>query len=243
MSIQVDREKTFIATAAVTAFRRVKLTASSGTAVEHAGAGEACIGVSQNTAAIGEQVTVRMIRPHATHKVVAGGPIVLGAAIYGAADGAVDDAVSGTAQGTALEVATASGDIIEVAFDNGSAAVTAPAAIAVETTAIAVPFLVRKVCAFNGTPDAIAVWTATRKVRIVDMWLKAIDATAANITVKNATVAVAAAIAKGTGVDALVRAASLVAAAQEIASGAAVTVESSVASADIELFLLVIPIA
>ncbi|HUS46003.1 MAG TPA: capsid cement protein [Phycisphaerae bacterium] len=114
MSIQTESPKTFIATAAVTAFRRVKLTASSGTAVEHSGAGEAAIGTAQNTAAIGEEVSVRLDNAGGTHRCVAAGTVVIGAAVYNAATGYVDDASSGTSIGTALEGVSNAGDVLEV---------------------------------------------------------------------------------------------------------------------------------
>lgn len=114
MSIQTGSPRTFLATAAVTAFRRVKLTASSGTHVEHSGAGEAAIGTAQNDAAIGEEVSVRLDNAGGTQKCVAAGAVVLAAAVYNAATGYVDDAASGTSIGTALEAAAAAGDVLEV---------------------------------------------------------------------------------------------------------------------------------
>jgi hypothetical protein len=114
MSTQSERNKAFIATAAVTAFRRVKLTSGSGTAVEHSGAGEAAIGTAQNSAAIGEEVNVRLDNGGGTSKVAVAAGVVLGAAVYNAATGYCDDAASGTSFGTALEAGTNAGDIIEV---------------------------------------------------------------------------------------------------------------------------------
>ena len=114
MSIQVERNKSFTATAAVTAFRRVKLTAVSGTAVEHSGSGEAAIGTAQNSAAIGEAVTVRLDNGGGSSKCVAATAFAVGATLYNALTGYVDDAAAGTAMGTALAAATATGDVIEV---------------------------------------------------------------------------------------------------------------------------------
>lgn len=109
--------KSFTATSAVTAWSRVKLTSGSGTAVEHAGANEVFIGVTQHAAAAGEQVTVRMRGMNGTFKVRSAGAITVGATIYGAADGEVDDTASGQPIGTALEAATAADQIIEACFD------------------------------------------------------------------------------------------------------------------------------
>lgn len=245
MAVQVTGEKAFTATSTVTAFRRVKLTSASGTAVEHAGADATHIGVAQNSAAAGEEVTVRLIGRAGTCKVAAAGAFAAGATLYGAAAGLVDDAASGTAVGTALEAAATSGDVVEVFFDNGVAAAIGPAAVLVEATNEgALPIVIHKICNFNATPDAIAVATTTRKLWIFDWLIRAIDNVAANITVKNAGTSIStAALAKGTTVDAITHGASLVAAQQTVASGAAITVESSEASADIELTLLCLPIA
>ena len=114
MASQVERTKSFIATAAVVAFRRVKLTAASGTAVEHSGSGEAAIGTAQNSAAIGEEVAVRLDNGGGSTKCMAAAAITIAAAVYNAATGYTDDAAAGTSFGTALEAATATGDVIEV---------------------------------------------------------------------------------------------------------------------------------
>jgi len=114
MSIQCERTKAFVATSAVTALYRVKLTASSGTAVELSGSGEAAIGTAQNTAAAGEEVSVRLDNGGGTTKCVCAAAVTIGAAVYNAATGYVDDAAAGTSFGTALDTATATGDVIEV---------------------------------------------------------------------------------------------------------------------------------
>jgi len=107
--------KSFLATSAVTRYRRVKLTSSSGTYVEHAGAGEEAIGIAQGDAAIGKQVNVALLNKPGTFKMCAHAGIAVGAALYGVASGRVDDAGTGSTLGIALEVATAQDDIIEVA--------------------------------------------------------------------------------------------------------------------------------
>ena len=237
--------KAFTAGEALEAFRRVKLSAGSGTQVEYADAGEEFIGITAAAAASGDSVSVIMRSASRTHKAVAAEVLAAGAVIYGANDGKVQDTVSGTAQGIALEAATADGEVIEVYFNNGAAGNISPASVINDAANIgAFPILIRKVCNFDGVPTAIAVATAARKLRIVDYWIRAIDTTASNISVKNAgTLISTAVLAKGATIDAIVHAATIVEAQAEVALGAAITVESSAASADIELFILAVPIA
>lgn len=235
--------KTYRAAEALAAYRRVKLDASGD--VVYADAGEAFIGVTTQAVADGELVAVALRSASRTYKAVAAEAFALGAVLYGANDGKVQDTANGTAQGSALEAATAAGDIVEVLFDNGAAGSIGPAGVINEAVNEGVlPILIRKVCAFDAVPTAIAVATTTRKLRIIDWWIRAIDNTASNITVKNAGTSISTAVlAKGATVDAIVRSASIVEAQAEVASGAAITVESSAASADIELFILAVPIA
>lgn len=234
--------KTFVAGEDLEAFRRVKL--SSGEVV-YADAGEEFIGVTISKVSDGGYVGVAMRSAARTYKMVAAGAFALGAVLYGAADGKVDDAVSGTAQGVALEAATADGDIVECLQNNGAAGNIGAAMIVDEEAANgAIPILIRKLCEFDATPSPITVLaSAARKMRIVDWWLKSLDTTASNITVKNAGTSISTAVlAKGTADDAIVRAASVVEEQAEIAAEAAVTVEAS-AQCDIELYILAIPVA
>jgi len=235
-------KKSFTAGEDLAAYRRVKLSAGE---VIYADAGEEFIGFTQEAVSDGDQVTVALRSAARTYKAVAAEPFALDAVLYGANDGKVQDTVSGTAQGVALEAATADGDIVEILSNNGAAGNIGPAAVkneAVNEGAFLI--LIRKVCNFDAVPTAIDVATTTRKLRIIDWWLRAIDNTAANITVKNAGTSIStAALAKGATVDAIVRGVSIVEAQAEVASGAAITVESSAASADIELFILAVPIA
>lgn len=106
--------KSFTATTALLAFRRVKLTAGSGSAVEYAGAGEAYIGITVADAAIGTAVGVALKTSARTFKAVAAEALAVGASLYGAANGKVQDTVAGSIQATALEAATADGDVIEI---------------------------------------------------------------------------------------------------------------------------------
>jgi len=114
-------KKTFIAGAALEAKRRVKI--SSGTTsdppeVVYAGAGEACIGVTEYAAAQGEPVQVRLKNSPGTCECEAdvGTSIARGTVLYGAANGKLSDTVSGTAQAIALEAATVDDAVIEVLF-------------------------------------------------------------------------------------------------------------------------------
>jgi hypothetical protein len=104
--------------------RRVKINASEATAdpaeVVYADAGEDYIGVTEFSAATDTMVTVKMIGGGGSLEIEAkvGSAINVGTTLYGAADGKVSDTSSGSAQGTALEVASASGDHIQVAPAN-----------------------------------------------------------------------------------------------------------------------------
>ena len=108
--------KTFTAGEVLEAYRRVKLSAGSGSQVEYADSDEACIGITQKKAeAIGDMVTVALITTGRTFKVTANEAMAAGAPIYAGADGKVQDTDpgAGTIRGTALEATTADGDIIE----------------------------------------------------------------------------------------------------------------------------------
>ena len=106
--------RTFKATTDLEPFRRVKLTASTGDAVEYAGAGEAYIGFTAAKALAGEFVGVNLKTSARTFKAVAAEALAVGASLYGAANGKVQDTVSGSIQATALEAAGGDGEVIEV---------------------------------------------------------------------------------------------------------------------------------
>lgn len=243
MSQESMSPKTFIAGEALEAYRRVKLDGAG--AVVYADAGEAAIGITTDKVASAEPISVALISAGRSFKLVAAGPIAANAVIYGANDGKVDDAVSGNAIGVALEACAADLEVLEGLLNNGAAGnIGANLIVNDEANAGALPIIIRKLCNFNGTPDPIAVATATRKLEIIDWYLRAIDNTAANITVKNAGTSIStAALAKGATVDAIVRGVSIVEAQKVVAAGAAITVESSAASADIVLYLVCLPIA
>lgn len=125
MSQLCESPKTFYATEALEANRRVKLTASSGTYVEYADQSDSSsfIGVTQDNVALGELVSVALKGVHQTFKLVAADTFAVEATLYAADDGKVSDSASGNAIGTALEAATAAGDVVEAILDFGVAAV------------------------------------------------------------------------------------------------------------------------
>jgi len=106
--------KAFTAGEALEAFRRVKLSAASGTVVEYADAGEDYIGVTEKAAANEAPVAVRLRTAEGTVKVTAVEASAVGAVLYGGADGKVQDSSSGSAIGIALEAASGDGSIIEM---------------------------------------------------------------------------------------------------------------------------------
>jgi hypothetical protein len=106
--------RSFIATAALGAYVRVKL--SSGEVVA-AGAGEASIGVTEAPCAAGTAVSVRLKNSGGTALFTAAGAFANGATVYGVASGKIDDVVGDPANeivGTALQAATGDGHIVEV---------------------------------------------------------------------------------------------------------------------------------
>lgn len=123
MTQQTDNGfKTFTAGEALAAFRRVYISAAD--TVSYADATHNGIGVVQEAAASGDQVTVKLEQNSpGTMKMVAAGAVTALATVYGTADGKIDDgAGQGPAVGIALEAATADADIIEVLPIYGPAA-------------------------------------------------------------------------------------------------------------------------
>ena len=103
--------KAFTAGEDLEAYRRVKLSAGSGSQVEYADAGEDFIGITAAKAAQGEHITVDLKTRGRTYKVVALDAIAEGGDFYGADDGKVSSVVNGSIQGKVLE---ASSDDLEV---------------------------------------------------------------------------------------------------------------------------------
>lgn len=133
--------KTFLATEALAAYRRVKLTAASGTHVEYADAGEVHIGVTtgkQDT--VGGPIEVALTTKPGTVKVEAAGAFDAGATLYGAADGKVDDVSSGSVIGRPTTAASGSASIVEMLPENskpttaGATSITDAGDFTAETT-------------------------------------------------------------------------------------------------------------
>ena len=113
MSQQIEgNTKTFTTAEALNAFCRVKLDSSAD--VVYADAGEDWIGTTEEYAASGADVAVRLRSASGTRKMLVAGAVSIGDIVYGADDGEIDDAPTGEAVGRALEAATADGDIIEI---------------------------------------------------------------------------------------------------------------------------------
>jgi len=116
MSQQIENGlKTFTAGEALEVYRRVKLSAGSGSQVEYADVNESSIGITQVKVESGEMVTVALRTTGRTFKVTANEAMAAGASFYGGNDGKVQDTDpgAGTIRGVALEASTANGDIIE----------------------------------------------------------------------------------------------------------------------------------
>jgi hypothetical protein len=90
------------------------------------------IGVTEYSAATNDLVAVKQAGYGGTLEIEAtvSSAINVGTSLYGAADGKVSDASSGSAQGVALQVASASGDHIEVAPLNTKSTTAATVSIA-----------------------------------------------------------------------------------------------------------------
>ena len=114
MASMVKSPMNFTSTEALGIYRRVKLTASSGTAVEYADEGDFAIGVTCENVAISKTVSVKDVKDPGTQILTAAGAISAGASVYAADDGKIATTVSGMIIGTALEAALADGDQIEV---------------------------------------------------------------------------------------------------------------------------------
>jgi len=106
--------KAFVAGEDLEAYRRVKLSAGSGSQVEYADAGEDFIGITSAKASQNEHVTVDLKTRGRTFKVVALDAITAGGDFYGADDGKVSAVVSGSIQGKVLEESADDLEVVEV---------------------------------------------------------------------------------------------------------------------------------
>lgn len=245
MAQSVEKFKAFTATTALEAFRLVKLTSSSGSAVEYATASDsAVVGSTERSALITATVAVRLRGPWCTAKLTAAGVIAVGATVYTAAAGKVAD--SGTyAIGTALEAATADGSIIEVLLDAGTGSQPGYSALAVfdETYDIGVPVVLRKtVTNITGSAATTTEWTAQRKLRMLDVWMVSRDTQAANVTVLNDTDAFTSTTAKGTADNTRVAFTTFDDTYEDVASGDPIKVTMS-ADGIVDIYILAVPVA
>lgn len=111
--------KTFTAGAALEPWRRVKLD-STADQVVYAGAGEAFIGVTQDRAASGSPVSVKLVTAPGTFEICCASSVATsGTAMYGAANGKVDDAVIGSIQGYVNGTVSGDGSVKEICFARG----------------------------------------------------------------------------------------------------------------------------
>lgn len=122
--------KSFKATEALEAYRRVKLSAGSGNEVEYADAGEDYIGVTTRKVSAGEYVACWLKNADGTVQVEAADSFSVGATLYGANDGKVSDTSSGSAQFTALVAAGGDGEVIEALPMNVKSTTAATVSIA-----------------------------------------------------------------------------------------------------------------
>ena len=106
--------KAFVAGEDLEAYRRVKLSAGSGSQVEYVDAGEDFIGITSAKASQNEHVTVDLKTRGRTFKVVALDAITAGGDFYGADDGKVSAVVSGSIQGKVLEESADDLEVVEV---------------------------------------------------------------------------------------------------------------------------------
>ncbi len=105
--------KAFVAGEDLESFRRVKLSAGSGSQVEYADAGESFIGITAAKAVQNDFVTVNLKTTGRTFKMVADGAISAGGDFYGANDGKISATVSGSIIGKALEAPASDLEVIE----------------------------------------------------------------------------------------------------------------------------------
>jgi len=226
--------KAFIAGENLEAFRRVKLSAGSGTTVEYADAGEDFIGFTQDKVDSGEYVTVALRSAARTYPAIASEALSAGAVLYGADDGKVADSASGTAIGTALEAATDDGDSIEITCDNGAAGEIDGATIAIEAEGGngAIPILLRKTGITDATGSGVKISDSVPfKCKINKWWIISRDTTASNVKINNGTNDISANIAKGTADDTEVAGATIIAEYDELAAGSDLIVIASAAAA------------
>ena len=238
-------DKAFVATAAISAFRLVKLTSGSGTAVEHATASDsAVVGSTERSAAITTDVSVILRGHYRTVKLEVAGACSVGAPMYTAAAGKIDS--SGTYSiGTALEAGSADGSIIEVLLDAGTGSQPGYNAIANfdATYDLGIPVILSKtVSNITGATATTTEWTTQRKLKILDVHMYARDTQACDVTVLNDTDAVTAATAKGTTDNAKVEFSTVDDTYTTVASGDPIKVTMS-GDGIVDINIIAVPVA
>jgi hypothetical protein len=120
MAEQVDNGiATFTTASALVAFRCVKLSSTTDHTVTYAGAGEKSIGVTQQGAASGALIPVKLWSGGGTFRIEAGAAMATRNAVcYAAASGKVSGSASGNPIGRILDVASGDGSMVEVVVEN-----------------------------------------------------------------------------------------------------------------------------
>ncbi len=239
--------KAFTAGEDLEAFRRVKLSAGSGTQVEYADAGDDFIGITAGKVVSGDFVTVALKHAGRTFKLTASEALSVGATLYGADDGKVADTAVGNSIGTALELASADDEIIEGVLDNGLASDIDGASVAVEAENAngAIPVLFAKTGITNATTAVDIVESLPFKCKVINWHLISRDTTASNIKLQDGAGTpndITANKAKGTADDAVVAGGTIVAEQDELDAGSALKVLAS-AEASFDVFVTVIKIS
>ncbi len=120
--------KSFISTAAIEAYVRVKLDGTTANSVVVAGATEVGIGVTEAPVGAGDPVSVRLFTSTGSAYFRVGAAVAIHSQVRAIADGEVDDSGAGPIVGTALSAGTGDGSVIEVLL--GGSTFTALAAAA-----------------------------------------------------------------------------------------------------------------
>lgn len=240
MSQENIGQKTFRAGENLPVYARVKLQSGSGDTVMLAQTGEEFIGVTAIAANIGDMVNVTMRSAARTYKMTASGVIAVGAVFYGAVNGRIQALASGFPQGTVLEAAANNGEIIECVLNNGAAGSINGAATNIEPEAGngSIPVIFSKTGITDATTSPIIV-TAPYKFRVINWWIVARDATAANVKLINNLTDLSAVIAKGTINDAIVAGGTIVNSQKDVLAAVNLKVNANAAAA-FDVYVMVV---
>lgn len=118
--MESEGKKSFRASEALAAHRRVKLSTTAGY-VEYADQADDFIGVTMEAVSAEEIVALKLHNDPGTVEIEAAGAFDADATIYGADDGKVDDVSSGSDKfGKSLEAASGSAAVIEAIIDKAA---------------------------------------------------------------------------------------------------------------------------